>query len=106
MVGIEGEAVALTDLVKLHYHFADRDRAWRCFRSSRRGASRATFDEEFPPGYFGRLRAFAPDGDYGAWLLTLPAVIKVNGYLFVHGGITERVAALGLDEINRQVSLA
>jgi hypothetical protein len=62
------------------------------------------FDEKFPPGYFARARAFEPDGEYGSWLLQQPTVIKVNGVLFVHGGLTRRVAKLGLDEINRQVT--
>ena len=61
------------------------------------------FEEKFPPGYFARARAFDPDGEYGAWLLEQPTVVKVNGVLFLHGGLTPSVAKLGLDEINRQV---
>ncbi len=63
----------------------------------------AAFDERYPPGYFARLEAFDLDGEYGKWLLEQPVVVKINDVLFVHGGLTERVAALGLDEINRQV---
>jgi len=85
----------------------DRNRGWRKFAATAWSASgppnRAAFDERYPPGFFGRMRAFGLDGEYGAWLLTKPAVVKVNGVLFVHGGLTEEVAALGLEEINRQV---
>ena len=62
------------------------------------------FDEKFPPGYFARARAFDPDGEYGSWLLEQPTVVKVNGVLFLHGGLTPRVAKRGLDEINRLVT--
>ena len=61
------------------------------------------FEKRFPPGYFGRLRAFWYDGEYGSWLLEQPAVIKINGVVFLHGGLTEEVAARGLDGINKQV---
>ncbi|MEE8412250.1 MAG: metallophosphoesterase [Acidobacteriota bacterium] len=63
----------------------------------------AAFDAKYPPGYFARISAFDPEGEYGGWLLDQPILIKINDVLFVHGGLTERVAALGLDEINRQV---
>ena len=62
------------------------------------------FEEKFPPGYFARARAFELDGEYGSWLIEQPTVVKVNGVLFLHGGLTPSVAALGLDEINRQVT--
>jgi hypothetical protein len=89
---------------------ADRRRAFNAYRSAvvgvTTGAAQAqsAFDRKYPRGFFGRLRQFAPDGDYGAWLLSLPAVVKINGVLFVHGGLTAEVAALGLDEINRRTT--
>src|SRR5262245_17609595 len=61
---------------------------------------------KFPPGYFARQRAFSGNGDYGRWLLEQPAVVKVNGVLFLHGGLTPEVAALGLDTINARVKNA
>lgn len=61
------------------------------------------FEERFPPGYFGRLQAFWHGGDYGSWLLEQPAAIKINGVVFLHGGLTQEVAEQGLDGINEQV---
>jgi len=61
------------------------------------------FEKHFPPGYFGRLSAFWYNGEYGSWLLEQPAVIMINGVVFLHGGLTEEVAILGLDAINEQV---
>jgi hypothetical protein len=63
----------------------------------------AEFERRCPPGYFGRLRAFDPDGFYGKWLLGLPVIVKINDVVYVHGGLTESVAALGLEGINKRV---
>jgi len=86
---------------------AERKEALRKFRavqSTQVAGAKDAFDEKFPPGYFARARAFDSDGEYGSWLLELPTVVKVNGVLFLHGGLTRRVAELGLDEINAQVT--
>ena len=61
------------------------------------------FEKRFPQGYFGRQSAFWYTGEYGSWLVEQPAVIMINGVVFLHGGLTEEVAALGLDAINDQV---
>ena len=68
--------------------------------SASKEQARAAFDEKYPPGFFGRMRAFGPDGDYGRWLVEQPTVVKINGTLFVHGGLTDLVAMLGLAGIN------
>jgi hypothetical protein len=87
----------------------DRKKAWEGFNEATADQGveedqlRASFDERYPPGYFARIRAFGEDGEYGSWLLEQPAVVKINGVVFVHGGLTEKVAALGIDEISRQV---
>jgi hypothetical protein len=61
------------------------------------------FEKRFPPGYSGRITSFWKGGEYGDWLLEQPAAIMVNGVVFLHGGLTEEVASLGLDGINEQV---
>jgi Calcineurin-like phosphoesterase len=71
-------------------------------KKSAEAATRAEFDRTYPPGYFARRRAFAADGHYGAWLLTLPAIIVVNDTAYVHGGVSPLVAEQGL-EINKKV---
>ena len=71
--------------------------------SDRPSRTRSDFQQSFPPGFFARQRSLDRDGEYGSWLLTLPAVIKVNGVVYVHGGITVETAALGIDGINRGV---
>jgi Calcineurin-like phosphoesterase len=54
-------------------------------------------------GQEARIEAFLPGGEEGAWLRTLPAVVQRGDTVFVHAGITPRWAALGLDELNRQL---
>ena len=86
----------------------DRRKAWSRFEEShkKKGVSnaqlKASFDERYPPGYFAREKAFGPKGEYGSWLLEQPAVVKINGIVFLHGGLTPEVAALGLQEINER----
>lgn len=53
-----------------------------------------------PAGYHARRAAFAPDGEYGRWLLDLPVAIVVNDSLFVHGGISSRLEGLSLATLN------
>ena len=67
-------------------------------------AARQFFDSTYPTGYFAHRQAFSANGLYGRWLLSLPAVVVVNDKAFVHGGLPEIVASLGLDGINRQYS--
>lgn len=64
------------------------------------------FKKRYPEGYFGRLRAFDPGGEYGAWLLHLPVIVRVNGIVYLHGGLTEEFAGLGVDGINLRVQEA
>lgn len=63
---------------------------------------RRAFDELYPPGWFAHRRAFAPDGDPGAWLLGRPVAVELAGTLYVHGGLSAGDCALPLAEINRR----
>lgn len=87
----------------------DRRLAWEGYRSAEcnsgysEKALRNSFDKSRPPGWFGRARALGPGGVYGDWLLEQPTIIRINGLLFVHAGLTEEVASLGIAEINRIV---
>jgi hypothetical protein len=41
--------------------------------------------------------------NYGKWLLTHNAVIKINDIVFAHGGISEKLAGMDLAKMNRQI---
>jgi hypothetical protein len=59
--------------------------------------------KETPLGSIEMRIAFGRAGDYGKWLRTLPVVVKINGILFLHGGISPAVATLNCGEINATV---
>jgi len=64
---------------------------------------RAQFIKDFPLGFFEMQVAFGKDGDYGKWVRSRIPAVKINGVLFIHGGVSERVAALGCDGLNAEV---
>jgi hypothetical protein len=66
-------------------------------------AFREKFLGEVPLGFVERTRAFSAAGRYGKWLRERPVMVKVNGVVFVHGGLTPEVAALGCDAVNGTV---
>jgi len=78
-----------------------REDAWQRVLSQEPAAVRAEFDAAFPAGYFGRRQAFSAQGQYGQWLSGKPFLIIVNDTAFVHGGLPEMVARLGLEATNQ-----
>ena len=59
------------------------------------------FYDQNPPGAVEMQLAFASDGDYGRWVRDRNVVARINGIVFLHGGLTPEFAALGCEEINR-----
>lgn len=51
----------------------------------------------------GHRRAFSPDGPYGRWLRGLNAVVRINGTVFLHGGIGPRYSRQTVRELNEAV---
>ncbi|MBT8132628.1 MAG: metallophosphoesterase, partial [Gammaproteobacteria bacterium] len=64
---------------------------------------KAEFETRYPPGYFGLVAAFRPDGKYGAWLLQRPLIIVINDTVYTHGGLPPLVAGLGLEKTNHRL---
>jgi hypothetical protein len=67
-------------------------------------ALRAELDRQTPLGLAELASAFGAEGNYGRWIRDRPAVIKINGVVFVHGGITPAVAERGCAAIDRTVA--
>jgi len=63
-------------------------------------------DNTHPPGFYGKRAAFAPDGQYGRWLLSLPVAIIINDTLFMHGGPSSVLAGLSIEQINQRYRAA
>jgi hypothetical protein len=61
---------------------------------------REQFLKETPLGEIEMRVAFGRQGPYGQWLRTLPVVIKIDGVLFLHGGISPATADMSCETLN------
>lgn len=61
---------------------------------------RAELLKNTPLGMIELIRAYGPRGEYGAYLRKLNAIARINGMLFVHGGISPAFAAASCNELN------
>ncbi len=59
-----------------------------------------------PLGSIEHRVAWAPKGTIGRWIVDNPAIVMLDGTIFVHGGISPAYAHMAIDEINRQVKAA
>jgi hypothetical protein len=85
---------------------AERDRHRGEFLARQSGATAADFDRLFPPGYFGHRRLLGPNGTYGRWLLGLPAAIKINDTVHMHGGPSTLLRSTTVEQLNRDYAAA
>ncbi len=67
------------------------------------GAYRKQFFDATPLGLVEMQMAFRAESDYGRWLRTHDTMVKINGVVFVHGGLTLDVASLGCEAVNARV---
>jgi hypothetical protein len=90
-----------------HYYEAVLDRAQKSAKAAGQAfdanAFRAKFLQQVPLGFVERTAALSAEGRYGKWLRQRPVMAKVDGVVFVHGGLTPEVAALGCEELNARV---
>jgi len=82
---------------------ADSEAIRRRFIESLPPGTRDDALKETPLGLVEMRVAFGREGVYGKWLRTHQAVVKLNGVLFLHGGISPAVAALSCSVINDTV---
>ena len=85
---------------------------YQAFVTSRSEALRRSFvqqsgDErtmaETPLGLFEMRTAFGRDGEYGKWLRSLDAVMKIDGVLFMHGSLNAKTAERTCDDMNAAI---
>ncbi len=78
--------------------------------SKRHGTAETTAEmqagwlEKHPLGYVEQRAAMAPAGRYGKWLRRHAAVFEAADTVFVHGGISPKLASLSPSEINGRVA--
>jgi hypothetical protein len=58
-----------------------------------------------PLGYVEYRKAMAPKEKYGRWLRKLPAVVKIDNTIFLHGGIHPDLSELELREMNESIKV-
>lgn len=69
-------------------------------------AVRAQWMAEHPLGWVEHKLAWAPSGELGRWAAGNPAIVKIDGTLFVHGGISAEYAKQPLEAVNARVANA
>jgi hypothetical protein len=65
-----------------------------------KGDAREQLLKDTPLGFVEMRVAFGREGEYGKWLRTHDAVVKIDGVLFMHGGISPAVAPMSCSVIN------
>ena len=98
-----GSSSDVRDAVYERSAAAEASRAKEQKRAFDDAAFRAQFMREVPLGYIEMRTAFAEQGEYGRWLRGGDTVIRINGIVFLHGGVSETAAALGCAGINEAV---
>jgi predicted MPP superfamily phosphohydrolase len=98
------DSVQLRDQVQIVLNEQAAQRAKAEGREHDPVAYRDQFLKEVPLGMIELRQAFGPQGEYARWVRGRPAVARINGVLFLHGGISAETATLGCDGINAAIS--
>jgi hypothetical protein len=98
---------------------ARRDRIYQANRARLEGAAkaqnpaikpeqvRAQWMAEHPLGWVEHTLAWSPSGELGRWATGNPAIVKIDGTLFVHGGISADYArTASIDAVNARAAQA
>jgi len=84
----------------------ERSRQRNAFLSRQSGTTAADFERLFPPGFFAHRRLLGVQGPYGKWLLSLPAAVRINDTVYMHGGPSALLHGRGIEELNRDYTAA
>ena len=97
---------------------ARRDRVYEANRAALEATARATnptitpeqvrsaWMADHPLGWVEHRLAWGPSGELGKWAAANPAIVKIGGALFVHGGVSAEYANQPFDAVNRRVATA
>ena len=69
-------------------------------------AIRAAWIAATPLGWVEHKLAWMPSGELGKWATGNPAVVKIDGTLFVHGGLSAEYARIPMEQLNTRVAAA
>ena len=82
---------------------ADSESARSAYLNSLRSGPDREQVEKMPLGFLEMRLAFGRDGEYGRWLRQNAVTVTIDGFVFVHGGISQAFAATGCDAINERM---
>ena len=66
-------------------------------------AYRARWEAAHLLGWVEHRQAFGPTGTYGKWLRQRNAIVRINGIVFLHGGLSPKFGTLTIPDINERV---
>ena len=61
---------------------------------------------DHPLGWVEHRLAWQPSGELGQWATRNPAILKIGGTLFAHGGISAEYAKQPIEAVNKRVAAA
>lgn len=61
---------------------------------------------QHPLGWVEHKLAWSSSGDLGRWATRNPAIVKIDGTLFVHGGISAEASRTPMNDLNRRIQAA
>ena len=67
---------------------------------------KAAWLHKTPLGWVEHRLAWSPIGEIGRWVASLPAVVRIDDTLFVHGGLSAEYSKLSVGQINDEVRAA
>jgi calcineurin-like phosphoesterase family protein len=70
------------------------------FADDQTSSRKKSADTSHPAGYYERCAALSPEGKYGKWIRSLPAIARIQDTVFLHGGISPDVASYTIDQLN------
>jgi len=64
---------------------------------------RSEFETRYPLGYVEHRQAFSASGRYGKWIRSHNVAVKIDGVVYSHGDWSEKMAQVGIAEVNRRI---
>lgn len=83
-----------------------RDRAYESLADPAKiedPAYRKSWYEQHPLGWVEHRQAFSARGRYGKFLLQRNAIVKIDGAIFLHGGISQKYASTPIADLNQKI---
>lgn len=103
---VDGQSEARRD----HVYETNREKLEAAYRVQKpaitAGEVRAQWMAEHPLGWVEHRLAWSPSGELGKWATGNPAILEIDGTLFVHGGISAETARQPLAAVNASVARA